>query len=115
MNKVQDDVAEWLVNGETGSSSKCMAMWLAFGKVEKKWQHEVYPRDPSDIKRCIKLLHAAPGLRALMPNMSNVNRHWAALVARWDEVEEMFLNEVGTGSAPKTYALMKSIYDAVRR
>jgi hypothetical protein len=46
--------------------------------------------------------------------MAEVCPKWAALVARWDEVEASHLAEVGLGwtksqEAPKTYALMDSI------
>lgn len=44
---------------------------------------------------------------------------WAALIARWDEVEASHLEEVGLGwtkawLAPKTYALMQEILDSAR-
>ena len=110
MTETQQQVIKWLASGRVGSSSKCMAMWLAFG--ERAGPSA--PADPDDLDRCLRLLHKAPGLRPLIPKMADVSEQWAALVPRWDEVEASHLAEVGLGwtkakSAPKTYKLMASI------
>ena len=115
MTETQKQVVNWLATGRVGSSSKCMAMWLAFGERADPCA----PADPSDLDRCLKLLEKAPGLRPMLPTMAEVSKDWAALVPRWDEVEASHLAEVGLGwtkanSAPKTYALMRSILDAAR-
>lgn len=113
MDETQEAVVDWLANGQVGVSSRCMAMWLGFGK---RTQDEFggYPHDPDDLDRCLKLLHRAPGLRERLPNMAELNKTWSALVARWDEIEASHLNEVGLGwtkarRAPKTYALMQEV------
>ena len=111
MDITQQQVIKWLCNGRVGMSSKCMAMWLAFGE---RAEGGFCPADPDDLDRCLKLLAAAPGLRPLIPKMAEVSPQWAALVPRWDEVEASHLEEVGLGwtkarSAPKTYDLMASI------
>jgi hypothetical protein len=111
MNETQAQVIKWLVHGETGESSKCMAFWLTFGERER-WPS--YPHDPADLDRCLRLLAQAPGLRADLPKMAELSTEWAALMLRWDEIEASHLAEVGLGwtkarSAPKTYALMDSI------
>ncbi len=115
MTKTQEQVLDWLANGEVGESSRCMAMWLAFGRHTREGRR-AYPLDPDDMDRCLKLLHKAPGLRALLPKMAELNKTWAALVARWDEIEAVQLDEIGLGwtkarSAPRTYALMKEVID----
>ena len=117
MDETQQAVIDWLSNGEVGESSKCMAMWLAFGK---RAAHGSHPHDPDDLDRCLKLLQRAPGLRAMLPAMAGMSGEWAALVARWDEVEEVQLDEIGINwvkarRAPKTYALMCKIFDGVRQ
>jgi hypothetical protein len=89
-----------------------MAFWLAFG--ERCSRFPIHPSDPGDFDRCLRLLNWAPGLRAELPRLSDLSDKWAALAARWDEVEALHLSEAGlghrkSGSAPKTYVLMQSI------
>ena len=116
MTETQNQVVQWLATGRVGLSSKCMAMWLAFGERAEPYA----PADPDDLDRCLKLLEKAPGLRPLIPKMAEVSKDWAALVPRWDEVEASHLAEVGLGwtkadSAPKTFVLMASILRPGRR
>ena len=113
----EQQVVNWLATGETGESSKTMALWLAFGARYKGASH---PYDPDDLDRCLKLLAAAPALRERIPSMAKVSKHWAALVTQWDAVEASHLQEVGLGwtkgrIAPETYKLMKGIYRTVER
>lgn len=113
MNETQMQVIDWLANGEVGVSSKSMAMWLAFGK-RTGGPFGSHPSDPSDMERCLKLLTAAPGLRKSLAKMAGLSKEWAALVARWDEIEAMLMDEIGLGwtkakRAPKTYALMQEV------
>lgn len=115
MTELQEAVIDWMATGEKGISSEAMAFWLTFGK-KTEWHPDTTPSDPSDLNRCLKLLQAAPGLRVRLSNMAELSPSWAKLVARWDEVEACFLNEVGLDwckakSAPRTYALMKEILD----
>jgi hypothetical protein len=110
MTETQKQVVKWLATGRVGLSSKCMAMWLAFGERAEPYA----PADPDDLDRCLKLLDKAPGLRPLIPKMADLTDEWARLVPRWDEVEASHLAEVGLGwtkarSAPKTYELMRMI------
>lgn len=110
MTETQKQVINWLATGRVGSSSKCMAMWLAFGERAEPRA----PADPDDFDRCLKLLENAPGLRPLLPKMVEISETWAALVPRWDEVEASHLAEVGLGwtkswNAERTYALMRQI------
>lgn len=119
MDKTEQQVIDWLANGEVGVSSKCMAMWLAFGKRTSD-AFGGYPHDPDDMDRCLKLLKRAPGLRERLPKMAELNKTWAALVARWDEIEAMQMQEIGLNwvkatKAPKTYALMSEVIDGARK
>ncbi len=88
ITETQKQVVKWLETGQVGSSSKCMAIWLAFGERAEPFA----PSDPDDFDRCLKLLDKAPGLRPLLPRMAEVGLGWTK-----------------ANSAPKTYALMRSI------
>jgi hypothetical protein len=79
MDETQQQVIDWLANGERGLSSKCMAMWLAFGKRADDGFGPAHPYDPDDMDRCLKLLHRAPGLRERLPLMAELSPTWAAL------------------------------------
>lgn len=110
MTETQTKVIQWLARGDVGLSSRCMALWLGFGERSDR----SFPSDPSDLDRCLRLLAWAPGLRESLPKMAEVSPKWAALMARWDEIEASHLAEVGLGwakarNAPRTFALMRSI------
>ena len=111
--ETNDQVIRWLATGEVGLSSRCMALWLAFG-VRARIE---YPHDPDDMDRCLKLLVAAPELRDHLGRMADLGTVWAALVARWDEIEAMQMDEIGLNwvkakSAPRTYKLMREVIDS---
>ncbi len=113
MSDTREHVARWFAHGEVGASSKTMALYLAFSE---RYKRAMAPADPADFDRCLRLLAAAPGLRKQLPRMAEVSDEWAALVARWDDIERSHLNEVGLGwtkarSAPRTYKLMRDILD----
>jgi len=107
---IERRIAEWLANGETGSSSRNMAFWLGFGvKAKRDWFFS--PCDPADFDRCLRLLEVVPELRERIPEMAELSVGWERIVARWDEIEASHLNEVGLGwtkgeEAPRTYQLM---------
>lgn len=118
MNDAQQRTIRWLANGETGTSSKAMAFWLAFG--ERMDDTYNYPHDPADFDRCLRLLTQVPEMRAQLPRMAEVGPEWAALVGRWDEIEACHLDEVGLGwskarRAPRTYELMSSIIRPIEK
>lgn len=68
-----------------------------------------HPRDPSDFRRCMGLLEAVPDMRKHLSAMAKVSAVWAALVARWDELERLYAEESPSGRCPKMYALMREL------
>lgn len=115
MKPAQQKALNWLANGETGTSSKTMAFWLAFSIKMDDGNH---PLDPADFDRCLRLLEWVPELRPQISQMSLLGRHWSALIASWDAVEQCHLQEVGLGwskarIAPLTYDLMQQVYAPV--
>lgn len=102
-------ILEWFATGRVGASSKAMA--LAAVDVPNDKSH---PYDPDDLNRCLLLLEAVPEIRNKMDKVAAMSDTWGKLVARWDEVEQCFLDEVGLNwskarRATKTYELMKEI------
>lgn len=116
MPAYQRATLEWLAGGDTGVSSRTMALWLAFGVADKVWPRS-HPADPADFGRCIRLLQTIPFLRRRLHCMGSISAEWRALVARWNDVDAVFeqeagearLSRFGNWRAPETYALMKEI------
>jgi len=108
---MRDKVLNWMMTGRVGASSKAMATHLCGAQCDGS-----YPHDPDDLNRCLLFLEAVPEARAELPRMATVNKTWAALVQRWDEIEAAFLAEAGRDwckerSAPNTYLLMRAVID----
>lgn len=110
MSKSEKQILDWLANGETGLSSKTMAL-TALGSVPERISH---PLDPADFNRCLLLLKKAPVVRKSFPQIAALSKEWAALIYKWHEIEQLFLQEAGLDwsnaqRAPKTYELMKRV------
>jgi len=108
------NIAAWMVNGETGASSKCMAGVAMGGTGMDKYGFINYPHDPDDLNRCIKLVKAAPEVRDAFPKIAALNAKWAVIIEHWDELVAMFHDEAGEDwakrvSAKKTYARMAEL------
>lgn len=111
-------LVEWLANGRRGVSSNSIVQHITGLQTLRGWGPDI-PHDPDDLDRCLQLLEAVPALRLNLPQMATASPEWAALIERWAEIEASHLDEVGlrwtkAQSAPKTYALMRSVIDPVR-
>jgi hypothetical protein len=109
MDDMREKILIWFATGGVGASSKAMACAVL------GLQNDGYvPADPSDLNRCLLLLDSVPEIRNHMDKVAAISDTWERLVAKWDEVEQCFLEEVGLnwingGHATKTYELMKKI------
>lgn len=106
---MNDKLLEWFATGRIGASSRAIAHKM-MGFVTTPDRN--YPHDPDDLNRCLLLLEAVPEIRPRMKEMADVCPEWARLVARWEEIERTFLDEVGLNwchghTAPKTYEMMR--------
>lgn len=108
--ELQKKVLKWsFESDDVGMSSKAMAA-ASTGHAGGK----SHPWDPSDLNRCIKLLHEVPEVRENLEKVAQLSKSWKKLIERWDELEKCFIDEVGYDwkhekSATKTYKLMKEI------
>lgn len=116
MSEYHPNLEYWLTFGERGMSSEAIVKRLVYGQNVDTFY---YPSDPSDFRRCEKLLRMVPSLRASLPLMAKVSGNWANLVARWADVTKSMEDELpgifdrkprARESAPKTYALMQEIF-----
>ena len=101
--------ALWLAGGDTGTSS--MTIWSVMTGYPIERTPSV-PWDPSDFGRCHRLLAKFPGWRARMGEVATKHPAWAGLVAAWDELTALYIEEFPTGRAPKLYARMKELTHA---
>lgn len=67
-----------------------------------------YPRDPSDLCRCLYVSPSAP------THMRKRSPEWAVLVDNWDELSALLREEHRTGAGPKTYRRMKELFAEAR-
>ncbi|WP_422462797.1 MULTISPECIES: hypothetical protein [unclassified Endozoicomonas] len=111
---MKDKILNWFANGRVGSSSKAMAMAIAGIEGNEK----SHPHDPDDFNRCLLFLDAVPEARNHLDKVAELSSYWKALIERFDEIEQIFLAEVGLNwskgdRASKTYDLMKSIIQPI--
>lgn len=100
---------DWLDHGEVGTSSK--TIWCV---MEGKRCHSPgVPRDPDDFRRCHLLLEAFPGWRQRLPEVAKSFPEWTSLVAEWEALTVLFLAERTAGRAPKLYARLHELAEAV--
>ena len=109
-------ILQWLAGGRRGRSSEAMALVALDVKIAPGTEADrtAHPYDPDDFNRCLILLKQAPEVRESFPQIATLSREWKALIARWDEIEKLFLEEAGydwsrAKTAPRTYALMREI------
>lgn len=108
-----DNITRWLATGRIGTSSRNMA--LVYLGEEMKLPKSP-PWDPADLNRCILLVKAVPEIKEVFPIIASKSKLWNAVIKHWDELVEMFHDEVGEDwskakSAPNTYNFMKELYD----
>jgi len=106
---LNDKILHWLCTGRVGLSSKAMAARIA--GMDGGSDH---PCDPDDLNHCLLFLEAVPEARAHMDKLSTLSTEWEMLVVHWQEIERLFIDEVGLnwckhGRAEKTYALMQKV------
>lgn len=115
---MHERVLEWFASGDTGLSSKTIALWLTIRGVPAGWGPYT-PADPSDLGRCLRLLARVPEFRERFSEMTHAGELWPTFVERWDEIEAVFIEECGGKllakgegggiSCPRTYRLMQLV------
>lgn len=100
-------ILTWLDGDDTGLSSKFLAQ-LALGNPLPAIH---YPYDPSDFGRCYRFLQVLtePEQDQVLDLASHRSGEWERLVEYWDELVELYLEELPSGTAPKLYARMQEL------
>jgi hypothetical protein len=103
----------WLAGGDTGTSS--ITIWSVMRNCSMPYsrtgdrRRPSPPRDPDDFGRCHRLLETIPAWRSRMPEVADAHPEWADLVAAWDELTALYLEELPSGEAPRLYARMEAL------
>ena len=106
---IEQRAVAWIRDGEVGMSSRAIHDHMLGLEAREGYSH---PHDLDDLNRCMLLLDLIPEWVPRMPEMAQRSSAWAGLVARWDEISQSFLDEVGLNwcknrPGPMTYDLMK--------
>lgn len=104
-------IHDWRASDDTGLSSIAIYQHMRGEQVEKDSfdRSTPYPHDPGDFGRCHRLLALSSAWRARIGEMAKYGKVWAALVAVWDELDALYLEELPAGTCPKLYARMKEL------
>lgn len=88
---MQAKIGDWLLNGNTGVSSKTMAA-MALGSNTNSGD---VPHDTGDFSRCVKLVHAVPQVLEALKMRIHIEGtlpvpKFVPLIAHWDKLLELY-------------------------
>lgn len=109
---------EWIINGETGISSK--TMWAAINGVTLKGVE--YPKninfdvpyDPSDFNRCLKYVEDTGITKEQLQTVKEVFPWWAPFIDNWEKIVEIFKSELHLRSMHKTFDYIQELEKEAR-
>lgn len=108
-----EQFAGWLASGERGLSSEAIVQRLTGVKIHTGRSEGAVepPHDPSDFRRCARLLDMVTEARKHLHLMRDVSPAWARIIDRWDELEHLLNLEEsrGDGKAPQLYRRIKTL------
>ena len=103
----------WLASGDRDPGSDAIFERMTGIRCGERW-HFNYPRDPSELGRCRKLLKAVPEFAENFRCMRTVSWMWATLVDHWAELCALMDEDArtwrhGRGSLPRTLKRMQDL------
>lgn len=84
----------WAHGPDSGTSSKAMVQAITGARLVAESERARTPSDPDDFGRCSRVLERFPELRAQLQKAAALSPGWAALVAAWDELEQLYAREL---------------------
>jgi len=99
------EIAEWLVSGETGISSKTMAA-IALGAEKGRFDA---PYDPSDFSRCYKLVNRVPAICDCFDIIGKRVPVFAGILREWDGLCRLYERDLPTGISRELYDRIKEL------
>ena len=111
---------DWIINGETGVSSK--TMWACLKGVDIQRNYGGIPYDPDDFSRCYKFFKECNLTFPELYVVSEKLPHWKPYIENWETLSDMYEENVKTNWHKKDeigmYAFMKMLQresDAISR
>ncbi|HAS8538193.1 TPA: hypothetical protein I7730_00070 [Vibrio vulnificus] len=98
-------VMKWAVSRHTGASSKALAAAFFGFENDGSW-----PRDESDLGRCMLLVDLNPFIRGGLDRVALMNPQWNAIVENWDALESLYHE----GNIARMGSKLQSILNAVK-
>lgn len=99
---------EWLLNGNTGISSKSMAAVAVGTKLGDGWGFDA-PHDPSDFSRCYKLVQRVPEIRRFFPQIGRRIPKFKGILDNWDNLCRIHDRDIDSGGSSELYILIKTL------
>lgn len=84
----ENALKSWLFSTDTGSSSRFMACVLSGWSIPLPSND--YPRDPSDLGRCIRLIESVPEFKGCIHKMNAHGSEWQQVVLHWEQWSELY-------------------------
>ncbi len=85
--QTRQGIAKWLLNGNTGLSSKAVLMTFLNGEAFVDSRNGVYtPSDLSDFNRIYELIKYAPEVKKGIKKLAKVSTAWKNINKFWDEL-----------------------------
>lgn len=105
-------VYRFLHKGSAGASSEAiLEHLLGIDITDGGGNH--HPEDENGFKRCVRLFREFPELRPRIGEMATVSPEWAALVARWDELEAAYQEGVRWGAQSPLWKLLEEVRGSI--
>ena len=73
------------------------------------------PYDPDDFGRCFRLLEHFPEWKKRLPEVAAIFPKWEPMVAKWEQMSRLYVEEKDSGHCSQLYALMRRLVDEGRR
>lgn len=99
---------KWLINGETGISSKTMAAVSMGERIVQNHGMDA-PYDPSDFRRCYLLVEAIPEIKEFFPEIGKVVPKFKGILENWDELCRLYERDKNKKSSPELYHRIKML------
>lgn len=108
--KAQRALGNWIIGGDTGTSSKTMAA-IALGatKLSNDGYHVDAPHDPSDFDRCYRLVQKVPEIREFFPRIAKKVKTFAGILREWDDLVRIYERDKVTGKSTELYNRIKEL------